>query len=102
MFNPGKTEGREFCPRCGCLRTYSSDSLHPVDTCRPCGFKFPPKAPRNQGEANSRSGYTGHQLVGACPECGSLIHYETKNKRKWECADCGKVYPAARQHIVTA
>ena len=92
LFNMNKTEGREYCPRCECLRTYSQDASHPVDTCRVCGFKYPPKASRNQSEANAHP-------TGSCPECGSLVHYEV-NKKTWECADCGKKYPAVRRQRV--
>lgn len=87
LSNSSKTGGREYCPKCECPRTYSK----PI--CRVCSYMWPiEETGRHQGGANARP-------EGACPHCGSLIHFETKKKSVWLCADCDKEYKAARRHV---
>lgn len=83
--NAVKTEKIETC-ECGNVRTYFSD------ICRFCHKPFPKDLERGrvQGTANAHA-------AGTCPECGSTIHYETKKKNEWECADCGELYPASKK-----
>lgn len=57
------------CPAC--------DAAYPVD-----------KATREQTIANA------HQQ-GACPECGSTVHYE--RGARWECSECGNDFAAPKR-----
>ena len=77
---------REVCSNCGNVRTYSSDA------CRVCFRPFPAldTSGRLQPTANERE-------RGRCPKCGSVIHYETKRRSVWECADCGTKFPAVKR-----
>jgi DNA-directed RNA polymerase subunit M/transcription elongation factor TFIIS len=73
------------CSKCGNVRTYSTPN------CRVCATPFPEIDLRGiEGPANK------HQ-VGDCPDCGSSVHYEVKDKPgKWECVECGKVFRAPK------
>lgn len=88
--NPNKTDQRETCSQCGNLRLYSQSA------CLHCATPFPAgdAMARRQGVANAKQ-------PGTCPECSGGVHYEETDKDdkptgKWECADCGTVYPAPR------
>ena len=39
---------------------------------------------------------------GECPECGSRVHYEGKDKRVWVCADCDAEFPAPSRALQKA
>jgi predicted RNA-binding Zn-ribbon protein involved in translation (DUF1610 family) len=81
----GRHDEHETCHGCGNIRTYFSQQ------CRHCGAAFPDDGARSRGQE------TANRLqLGACPECGSTVHYETKKKSEWECADCGKKYKALK------
>lgn len=81
--NVGHTDARGKCTECGCIRVYS------MKECPACDTPYPvDKAAREQTIANAKQS-------GACPECGSTVHYETKNG--WECSDCGKPFTAPKR-----
>jgi len=71
------------CADCGVTSTRTSTE------CIGCGKKLPSASGLRQ-RANRRE-------PGECPDCGSRVHFETKDKKQWECADCGTTYPASRQ-----
>ena len=77
------TDNPEFCPGCGNMRLYSTES------CNVCGFSWGKGAGREQGMANAKQ-------PGTCPTCGSSVHYEFK-PGVWDCADCGECYPQPRR-----
>lgn len=79
----GRDDARTYCT-CGALRLYYTP------TCLHCGAAFPEKELRGQRLACNR------RVEGICPACGSTIHYETKKKSRWQCADCDTEYSAPR------
>ena len=73
------------CPKCGIPVSVA------LGGCPECGIAF-----ENDDEQKLRA---NNKQAGVCPECGSGTHFETTNKKEWECVDCGAVYPAsARRH----
>lgn len=72
------------CTLCGGLITTSTGG-----TCLNCGTEHEVKAAEGLRANNAQSGI--------CVLCGSGIHYETSDKKVWECADCGEKYPAGRK-----
>ena len=85
----GRDRSRKMCAKCGNMRTYYDKA------CVECGEPFPEEELRGK-----RSASGGKRLPGCCKECGSTIHYETKKKSIWCCADCGSEYkaPMGRSH----
>ncbi len=81
----GRDDARENCI-CGNLRTYFTNN------CRHCGAAFPETDLRGQSDVTAN-----RRQSGACTECGSTIHYETKKKSMWECADCGTQFRAPKK-----
>ena len=81
----GRDDARETCV-CGNLRTYFTNN------CRHCGAAFPETDLRGQSDVTAN-----RRQSGACTECGSTIHYETKKKSVWECADCGTQFRAPKK-----
>lgn len=77
-------EARETCHACGNLRTYFKT------VCMHCGAAFPDDNLRGRGQETAN-----RRQVGTCPDCGSAVHYETKKKSVWACADCNTEYRAA-------
>jgi len=83
--NIKRTDSRGSCASCGCIRVYSMTKCPNPK----CGADYPTdKATREQLVANAKQ-------EGSCPECGSTVHYESKDG--WECCDCGKTYPAPKR-----
>ena len=78
-------DAHETCKSCGGLRTYFSQQ------CMHCGAAFPDDDVRSRGQETAN-----RRQIGACPECGSTVHYETKKKSEWECSDCRAKYKAPR------
>jgi ribosomal protein L37AE/L43A len=68
----------------------SGMKLSSLPECPVCGLPFESSKGREQLSANVSPS-------GACPTCGSTVHYVSKKKRVWECADCGTEYPAPKQ-----
>ncbi len=72
------------CTKCGNVRTYCTPN------CRVCGTPFP------EVDFNSQDGPSNRKQLGACPECGSNVHYETNKLSEWECSECGKKFRAPK------
>lgn len=82
-----RDDKRECCP-CGNVRTYSGPN------CRACNKPFP------ESDLRGRAMAAANQLqAGTCPQCGSAVHFETKKKNTWQCADCNTEYNAPK-HVV--
>lgn len=80
-----KESERELCGSCGNMRTYSGPA------CLRCLTPFPDDGHRGRGQVTANS-----RQVGACPECGSCVHYDTEKKSVWECSDCGEKFRAPK------
>lgn len=82
--NASRTGELEKC-ECGAI------ILSTRTQCGVCQKPYPAGAGafRLQGTANESSS-------GTCPACHSTIHYATKKKGVWACADCGEEYPAPK------
>lgn len=81
----GGSSEKKTCAKCGNLRTYFTNN------CRKCGAEFPEEDLRGRSDARAN-----RRQQGACPGCGSTIHYDTKRKSFWECADCGEEFRAPK------
>lgn len=71
------------CPNCQATVPASENK------CVECGLEFQVEAAEGLRANNKQPGI--------CPECSSGIHFETGNKKEWECADCGARYEAPRK-----
>lgn len=72
------------CPGCGSIIAISHGGV-----CKHCGVQYEIQAPEHLRANNIQAGI--------CPDCGSGVHMEGKNKRIWICADCDKEYPAPKR-----
>lgn len=72
------------CSNCATILTVSNNG-----TCHVCGTEHTIDAPEHLRANNAQPGI--------CPSCGSGVHYTTKTKRKWQCADCGREYVAPKR-----
>src|ERR1700674_4648796 len=74
------------CPNCNdtSILAMSRDGI-----CKSCGVQYEIVAATNLRANNAQ--------LGLCDQCGSGVHYE-KDRKTWECADCGHLYRAPRRN----